>query len=105
MAQVRDVVLDHSCEDLAEIRAAKNDLVQREKQAIGGALQRMQQRRTQAYKHAGVELSRVPGADKLRVRLTEDDGDASVDSGTTTSTHDDLLPSQDEQDTDDLSVQ
>ena len=35
------------------------------------------------YKHGGVELARVPGADKLRIRLTDDDGDASVSGGTT----------------------
>jgi hypothetical protein len=28
------------------------------------------------YKHAGVELARVPGAEKLRVRLVRGEGDA-----------------------------
>lgn len=30
------------------------------------------------YKHAGIELARMPGAEKLRVRVTKETGDAQV---------------------------
>jgi hypothetical protein len=45
---------------------------------MDSALQRMHEKKRTIYKHGGIELALVPGADKLRVRLTDDDGDAEV---------------------------
>lgn len=52
-----------------------------EQGSIQGALQEMKKRGLVAYKHAGVELAFVPGADKLRVRLTKDASDSSAAAG------------------------
>jgi hypothetical protein len=76
MEQVRDRQLDNFCEAIAEHRAAKNDAIVREQSDISGALLRMQKTEKLVYKHAGVELARVPGAEKLRVRLVKGEGDA-----------------------------
>lgn len=46
---------------------------------VVSALQQMVKRKLTVYKHARVELARVPGAEKLRVRVTKDDGDAGDD--------------------------
>jgi len=45
----------------------------------------MQRANVTVYKHAGIEMARIPGSEKLRVRQTKDQGDADVSSGTTTS--------------------
>lgn len=76
MEQARNRRLDNFCEAIAEHRAAKNDATQREQSDISGALQEMQRANQTVYKHAGVELARVPGAEKLRVRLVKGEGDA-----------------------------
>jgi hypothetical protein len=84
MGQVRNSKLDNICEGIAEERAASNAANQEEKQLTSTALQVMQASKVTAYRHAGVELSRVPGAEKLRVRLTKETGDAEVTEGKTT---------------------
>src|ERR1700755_2941656 len=67
MGQIRNVRLDNICEGIAGERAAKNKADQEEKGLTSTALQVMQQSKIGAYRHAGVELARVPGAEKLRV--------------------------------------
>lgn len=52
-----------------------------EQSLIQAALKVMQGSAIQAYRHAGVELSRVPGGEKLRVRLVKEQDDAEVSSG------------------------
>lgn len=79
MEQKRNVRLDNYCEAIAEHRSAKNAALLAEHQEEAGALQEMQRGNVVVYKHAGVELARVPGAEKLRVRLVKGEGDA--DSG------------------------
>lgn len=76
MEQRRNTRLDNYCEAIAEHRAAKNAATLAEAGDISGALQEMQRSSTTVYKHAGVELARVPGAEKLRVRLAKGEGDA-----------------------------
>lgn len=75
---VRDQTLDNLCESIGEHRAAKNLHTEHEQADIQAALTRMQEigKRCVVYKHAGVELARVPGAEQLRVRLTKSTGDA-----------------------------
>ena len=85
LEQIRSVKLDNVCEGIAEERAAMNKAATEEKGLKAKALDIMQHADPPytIYKHGGVELARVPGADKLRIRLTDDDGDASVSGGTT----------------------
>lgn len=82
--EVRNTKLDNICEGIAEERAAKNAADLEEKQLTSTALQVMQSSKVSAYRHAGVELARVPGAEKLRVRLTKETGDSEVSEGKTT---------------------
>lgn len=90
MAQARNVRLDNFCEAIAEDRATMNAAKASELGNVQGALREMQRPSDKypdgrtVYKHGGVELARVPGADKLRVRLTKEQGDAD-ESGLTSS--------------------
>lgn len=54
---------------------------------VAAALQEMQKRKVQVYKHAGIELARVPGSESLRVRRVKQEGDAAVGEGETTATN------------------
>lgn len=89
MEQARNVRLDNICEGIAEERGVMNAAAYEEKSLISTALQEMQQKGITVYKHGGIELVRVPGADKLRVRLSKEGGDAEVSKGKTTSTNPD----------------
>lgn len=71
--------MDSICEAIGQERETVNAAKREEAGLIQGALQRMQQKGLQVYRHAHVELSRVPGAEKLRVRLTKEEGDAGVE--------------------------
>lgn len=48
-----------------------------EQGSIQAALREMKAKKVGAYKHAGIELAFVAGADKLRVRVTKDAEDSS----------------------------
>lgn len=78
MEQIRNRRLDNFCEAINDARSTKNAQQIEEDSAIQGALREMHDRSVDVYKHAGVELARVPGTEKLRVRLTKDKGDAAV---------------------------
>jgi len=73
MEQVRDRMLDRLCESIGDTRDQMNRLRQDEAADTSNALRRMQDKGTSHYIHAGVELTRVPGSDKLRVRRTSAD--------------------------------
>lgn len=83
MEQVRYSDLDARCVSIAEIRAELNAKEKEDAEECRQALDEMRAHGLQTYRHAGVELSRVPGEEKLRVRTskekataeTEDDGD------------------------------
>ena len=66
---VVDQTLDNLCESIGEHRAAKNLHTEHEQADIQAALTRMQEigKRCVVYKHAGVELARVPGAEQLQL--------------------------------------
>lgn len=75
MPKVR--ALDHICERLSGVREDKNELVAEEKGLIQNALAQMQHHDVRRYKAHGIELFRVQGDEKVRVRLVDDDnGDA-----------------------------
>lgn len=78
MEQVRNRRLDNFCEAINDARTVKNAQQIEEDSAIQGSLREMHDKGVDVYKHAGVELARVPGTEKLRVRLTKDKGDAHV---------------------------
>jgi hypothetical protein len=69
--------LHNVCETLAEVREEKNDLVTKEKELTAKALELMQRNNRTTYQAHGVELARIPGADKLRVRLAEGEAETS----------------------------
>lgn len=73
MEQVRNVRLDHYCESIGESREKTNALRREEKNDLQGALRVMHDRNVVVYRHAGVELVRIPGEEKLRVRTTKED--------------------------------
>lgn len=81
MENVRAGALDNLCEGIGDCRDTMNVASVEEKKLIASALKQMQKRNLSVYRHARVELARVPGAEKLRVRVTKEEGDASVEAG------------------------
>lgn len=79
MEQVRSRKLDNLCEGIADCRGQKNAAVTEEKSLDASALQVMVQQGITVYRHGGVELARIPGAEKLRVRMTKEEGDAGAE--------------------------
>lgn len=83
--QLRNARLDRLCESIGEGRETKNALILEEKADLQAALREMHDKNVTAYRHAGVELYRIGGEEKLRVRLTKEDAsdmtpsDAEVD--------------------------
>lgn len=88
---VKNVRLDNICESIADERAVMNAASLEEKSLISSALQVMQEKKLTVWKHGGVELVRVPGADKLRVKLTKDQGDTNMGDGASNSSQSDLV--------------
>jgi hypothetical protein len=78
MEQVRNRRLDHVCESLLEVRTRINADRGEEAGLEKTGLDEMHRTGGTVYKHAGIELVLVPGAEKLRVRLTKETGDAQV---------------------------
>lgn len=76
MEQVRNRRLDNLCEAIGDARETMNSAKNDEQGSIQAALQEMQRGGLQVYRHARVELARIPGAEKLRVRVTKEEGDA-----------------------------
>jgi len=72
MGQVRDQRLDNLCESINDERAVMNAAKVEETRLIRSVLQRMHDRDVLIYVHAHLELVRVPGAEKLRVRVLKD---------------------------------
>lgn len=71
--QLRNKRLDQLCESIGDGRETKNKLIVEEKADLQAALREMHDRNINAYRHAGVELYRIGGEEKLRVRLTKED--------------------------------
>lgn len=78
LEQPRNAVLERLCQSIGTQREVMNAARTREKGDTIAALQEMQRREYMQFTHAGVELVRVPGADKLRVHLVDTDGDVEV---------------------------
>lgn len=71
--------LDRLCAKLSLVRESKNDLATEEKGLIQDALRRMKDANVVTYKAHGVELVRVQGDEKVRVRLVDDDNGGAAD--------------------------
>ena len=78
MEQARHAKLDGLCVSIGDAREKANLAVADESAAKQAALDYMAAKDVTVYKHAGIELVRVPGHEKLRVRLVENGGDAQV---------------------------
>jgi hypothetical protein len=78
MEEVRSGPLDNLCEAIAETRGIMNRLRSEEAGHEQSALRVMRDRRLTSYRHAGVELARVPGEEKLRVRTSRNNATAEV---------------------------
>lgn len=79
---VRSKPLDNICEGIGDCRDQMNAARTEEKRLLASALQTMQKKDLSAYRHARVELARIPGAERLRVHVTKEEGDAAVEQGT-----------------------
>jgi len=90
MTQPQNVRLNLICEGLSEQRDVINNAKREEKSSKAAALQEMTNRNYSVYKHAGIELSLVPGADTLRVHVIKQDGDLARGEGDETTDEVDL---------------
>lgn len=70
MGEVRIKALDEICTTIAETRESINALRAEEVDNESAAMGLMRKHEKVAWRHAGVELVRVPGEEKLRVRTT-----------------------------------
>jgi hypothetical protein len=71
MEQVRVGALEGIAEAIADTREKKNNLLEDEKGYVASAIDLLHKHALTAYRAYGVELVLVPGGDKLRVRLVE----------------------------------
>lgn len=75
MRQPANARLEMLCQSLDTQRDIINNAKLIEKGDIAAALQEMTRRGYLSYKHSGIELIRVPGADKLRVHVVKEEGE------------------------------
>lgn len=80
MERVRVSKLDNLCEGLSEVRASMASDRETEAGLLQAALPVMRNEKLTTYQHAGVELVRVPGEEKLRCRTAKDRATGAVDS-------------------------
>ena len=76
---VRHARLDRLCEGISEVRAIinGNDAIDAEKCRL--ALEYMHANNIKSYRFANVEMARVPGAEKLRVRTSKEKATAETE--------------------------
>jgi hypothetical protein len=84
LESVRHAKLDRLCEAIGDCRQTMNEAKTEERGLEQAAQQFMEgaSPSLSVYKWAGVELALVPGANRLRVRLTKDTGAAETSGGT-----------------------
>lgn len=71
--------LDRICSSLADIRFQLNEARQQEKERAVDALRELRKHGRTTYKSHGIELVRVAGDEKVRVRVVAGSGAADVD--------------------------
>lgn len=79
MEQARNSKLDNLVEAVSEVRAQMGVLRADEASSLQGAHRIMRDKKLHSYRHAGVELVRVPGEEKLRVRTSGQQTSAETD--------------------------
>src|SRR5262245_33241356 len=79
MENRRIKALDEVCASIADCRGSMNDLRAQEGDLERHALKLMHKHEKQTWQHAGVELLRVPGEEKLRVRTSRTAATAEVE--------------------------
>lgn len=79
MEEARHTALDRFCERIGEIRDELNTLRGDEGDQSRSALSYMRAAGVTSYRHAGVELVRVPGEEKLRVRTSKEQATAETE--------------------------
>lgn len=77
LGQIRD--LDNSCRRLADIRHQMGDLRADEAAEMQTSLNAMRKHNRTSYRQHGVELVRVPGEEKLRVRTSKAEATAETE--------------------------
>ncbi len=92
--QPKNQRLELLCESLDNQRTVINDAKRIEKSDKAAALQEMTRVGLLAFKHAGIELARIPGADTIRVHVVKDEGEMEAEGEATeaTSDRDDEVP-------------
>ena len=78
LEQTRNARLDALCESIGDCRDIINAKKDEEKSAVQAACAEMERKDLVVHRHARVELVLVPGAAKLRVRMTKEQGDRNV---------------------------
>lgn len=71
--------LDRLAESLADIRLQLNEIRAQEKGQLVNALRELRKHNRTVYKAHGIELVRVPGEERVRVRLVAGQGAADTD--------------------------
>ncbi len=89
--------LDDICTSIAETRAAMNQLRAEETDYEKTALKLMQRAERTAYRWAGVELVRIPGEEKLRVRTARETTATSDEAPTDAEPESPTIPPDDDQ--------
>lgn len=82
--QPKNQRLELLCESLDTQRTVINDAKRIEKSDKAAALQEMTRTGLLAFKHAGIELARIPGADTIRVHVVKDEGEMEAEGEATT---------------------
>lgn len=75
--QVRNERLDALCEEIGDAREVMNKGRAAEGEALGDALSEMHRAGVTVYRHAKIELARIPGGEKIRARTLKETGRAS----------------------------
>jgi hypothetical protein len=76
MEDVRIRGLDDVCASISENRGAMNELRATDGDLLNKALKLMRMHERTSWRHAGVELLRVPGEEKIRVRTSKEQATA-----------------------------
>ncbi len=84
LEQVRNTALDRICASIGDTRETINKCRSDEKDDQRMALREMHDKGVTSYRHAGVELVRIPGEEKLRVRTSKEDATDSTPADETT---------------------
>lgn len=77
MPRVRNARLDKLAEAIGDCRDKANEAATDEKSFRAAALKEMHDKNISHWSHAGVDLIRVPGEDKLKVKTHKDGGSES----------------------------